>query len=64
MVSQMAIMIDETNSVTRRRPLPVHLTCGACGGHHALAFTRSSAPADTSPTHQCRECGFQWNPSD
>jgi hypothetical protein len=60
MVSRMTLMLDGTPNEfrARRRELAEHVTCRSCGGHHALALAPSAA-AD-APTHQCRDCGFQW----
>jgi hypothetical protein len=59
MVSRYAVMLDETGTGLsgRQRNLVEHLTCDGCGGHHAMALNGSGSDA---PTHQCRDCGFQW----
>jgi predicted RNA-binding Zn-ribbon protein involved in translation (DUF1610 family) len=53
------LMLDETATGFSgpRRVLAEHLTCGSCGGHHAMALTPVRS---ASRTYQCRECGFQW----
>jgi ribosomal protein L37E len=66
MVSRMTLMLDGTPGgfLARRRELAEHVTCRSCGGHHALALAPSAAPAADAPTHQCRDCGFQWTKAD
>jgi ribosomal protein L37E len=64
MVSRFAMMLEGAPNGLhgRRRPLAEHVTCRSCGGHHALSlapFAPNKSP-DEAPTHQCRDCGFQW----
>ena len=57
MASQFALILDAVpESVCGpRRGRITHLTCRACGAHHAIPLL-----AGDGPTHQCRDCGHQW----